>query len=820
MSPCAPDPRLAEIRELPFTGRLLVGVTPDLVPEIEAQFADRVDVSLRALVDVGFAPDLGDRLDALGDPPTSRLLRVWSVAVTRARHQSARMTSPRESLNAFFTVDLHGRTLPELRRAAAKLGTSLSVRTVVVEPRVRPSSPAPIGGDDLTSAEQGYVFGDHAAGSGKSGVDAESVWPFYDGSGVSVVQLDTGFKLQHVDLPTGLVLLDASMQHSDPNHGTMGLGVYAAVHHSDGTGIVGVSPEVTIPGVVTVDSVPGGWDIPNAIGKAIDVLPQPGGILVIEVDTPTADIANPPSRRGLPVEVIEAWRLMIKLATGNGISVVESGGNPASSLADYDLDAVVYNPTTGSPYSFGPGTTYSDDSGAIIVGACGSTPVADDRHRVLAEHWHGKRIDCYAWGENVYTTACDDGGTNQCGTAGPADVYYEDFNATSSATAIVAGVVALIQEMCVATTGAPAQPLQLRAILHAPGNGTPVERIAGGLTGRLMPDLGKIAENLGAFPDVYVRDALADVGVEPYDKVSMSPDVFVKVSPVVYPIYADRSLMIPNDAILPDEANHLFLRVGNLCPALGARNLRARIYWSSASTLPQPADWNPIGDFALPDLPAGGSTLAGPFTWTPSSSDLPPGAHACFIVILDQPYDPAPIPDPSLVDWDGFRSFVGSSNNVAWRNFNAAVPVTTPFGEAPDPGERAGADFFVRGVPEGEMEFDIEVRLEGVPDDVRLLWSIPGPLFDLLSPRADRGRPFEGVESDGRRSIRLSEGGVAFRCVPFPRNARFPVSLGFFPPPGLEGPAGHVAFIQRHRGLEVGRVTWSLEPTAAAGHSG
>jgi hypothetical protein len=529
-------------------------------------------------------------------------------------------------MNAWFAVDLVGRALPDLRSVAAQLGALRALRAVVVEPRVRPASPAPVTPDELTK-HQGYLFGEHFEGSGRSGINAEAVWPYFDGTGVSFVQVDTGFKLQHVDLPKGLSTLHHTMKHTAPGHGLAVLGIVAAIDHADETGIIGISPGVTISGLATINTTAMDWDIPNALAKGSDVLSK-GDVLLIEVDTPHTGIPAPPPKTddGLPVEVIEPWRIMIQTAVGKGITVVEPAGNPAFDRDDLDLDKVTYTPgPLGDPFSLDPTSGDFEDSGAVMVGACGWKPVAADQHEVLPHHWYGARIDVWGWGEEVYTTACDDSDEYYPCEDDVEATVYRWFPGTSAASAIVAGAAVLIQQMWKATTSVPADPSTIRALLRDPSNGTPVRRASSGPTGRAMPDLAKIATCLTAFPDLFVRDSLTDIGAVPSPVVSMSPDVFVRQSQITDPSWLDRSVFVANDLIVPDGDNWIFLRVGNLSKSTAAVGARASVYWTESATLLVPADWNPVGTFDVPNVAADDAVLAGPFPWSPGSAALPPG---------------------------------------------------------------------------------------------------------------------------------------------------------------------------------------------------
>jgi hypothetical protein len=156
--------------------------------------------------------------------------------------------------------------------------------------------------------------------------------------------------------------------------------------------------------------------------------------------------------------------------------------------------------------------------------------------------------------------------------------------------------------------------------------------------------------------------------------------------------------------------------------------------------------------------------------------------------------------NPDLVDWAGFQALVGRSNNVAWRNFDV-VPT-------PDPGgARAWGEFLIRGVPEVDVAFDIEIEMNGIPENAGVQWRVPRPLHRLLQCRVGGARPLVLVAKDPDSvTVALDAEGHRFRSVRLPRDARFRTGLS------ASGAGGRVTFIQRHEGVEVGRVTWSLDP--------
>ena len=172
-----------------------------------------------------------------------------------------------------------------------------------------------------------------------------------------------------------------------------------------------------------------------------------------------------------PAEILQANYDWISTATAaKGIVVVEAAGN-----GGHNLDA----------YKDASGKKIFDrsvrDSGAIIVGA-GS---AEFPHAKLGFSNHGKRIDCYAWGEKIDTTTTSEAG-------GSNTEYTTGFGGTSGASPIVAGAALIVQGIAQFSLGRRFSPLDLRALLTA--SGTPSATPATDKIG-VMPDLRAIITN-------------------------------------------------------------------------------------------------------------------------------------------------------------------------------------------------------------------------------------------------------------------------------------------------------------------------------------
>jgi len=243
------------------------------------------------------------------------------------------------------------------------------------------------------------------------GINAVCAWKIVGADGGNDIGLDLrfadieqGWNLNHSDLPSGIQSLGGSMGTADHiDHGTLVLGIVLAVPND--FGCVGITPNVSR---VMVKSCHPGYegdvaDAITAVTPADDTKLRSGDVLLLEGQLGDSY---------LPLEANGSLREFIYTTTFRDITVVEAAGN-----AGEDLD------TYGSIMP----RDSEHDSGAIMVGAA-SSRVPHTRNTASN---YGSRIDCYAWGDSVYSTS----GTGNYGTLGE----------TSAAAAIIAGVALSIQ---------------------------------------------------------------------------------------------------------------------------------------------------------------------------------------------------------------------------------------------------------------------------------------------------------------------------------------------------------------------------------------
>lgn len=342
-----------------------------------------------------------------------------------------------------------GPTASDLEPIAVKLRKHPDVSTAYVERPVpawstgppRPDDSPPVSNDRNPNA----VFQDYLDPA-PVGIDVQGAWAELGGkgSGVRIVDVEMGWTLNHQDLvERDITQLEGSFNDSGRGHGTCVLGVICAVDNP--VGCIGIAPELDRVLVVPCDGYPS--DFADAILYAATTL-RPGDVLLVPMQN--AD--------SLPLEVELVCFEAIQMVVAAGIVVVEPAGNGQT-----ELNAL-------------PGL--KDDSGAILVGA-GTKSVPHQRANM--SNW-GARVDCYAWGEEVYAPT-----SNEYGVI---DQYTKWFDGTSSAASIVAGVAICVQGMARSKYPLAYTPQELRDILRR--TGTPASSPAEGIG--LMPDLKAIAQ--------------------------------------------------------------------------------------------------------------------------------------------------------------------------------------------------------------------------------------------------------------------------------------------------------------------------------------
>jgi serine protease len=407
-----------------------------------AQLAERAARKLRERYrDLRIEPLLG----ADDAPRVSKL-------VDRARKRNPKYRGAR--LLSTYAIEVPAGVEPEaLARDIQEVEGKL--RAYVEPGPVRP--PWVVGVDDPRTVKQGYLK------AVRTGVGAEALWeePGADGEGQAFVDVEWGWDSDHEDLLKKEVQKISGLNDLEIGHGTAVIGIVAADDNKKGG--VGIAPNVPSVRAVSPWRSEESYRIPAAILDAIDVM-DPGDVLLIELQNEFGGYVD------VPAEIDpDVWE-MVALATALGIVVVEPAGNGRVDLDEVVIDGVkVFDPDDPEV-----------DSGAILVGAGNS----GYPHRRSDSSCHGRRVDCYAWGDLIDSPFSD--GVEHTG-------YTETFGGTSGASAIIAGVALAMQGISEKRKNRRLETDELRTILRRRDLGTP----SGSEADRIgaMPDLVKILDS-------------------------------------------------------------------------------------------------------------------------------------------------------------------------------------------------------------------------------------------------------------------------------------------------------------------------------------
>lgn len=698
----------------------------------------------------------------------------------------------------FFYVDA-----PPETDLVALVKTLLGWKSVQ-EAYIDQAGPDPVvnAADDPRSANQGYL--DPAP----DGIDAEYAWTFAggDGAGQRFIDLERGWTLDHEDLQAhAAAVLHGTLRDGSRGHGTSVLGEVCAVDNA--VGCVGIVPQIASVDVVSFH----GSTRPDAIIAAIANL-NFGDVLLLEAQV----WLNGTNLLG-PIEAYDAEYEAIRLATALGITVVEAGGNGTDNGMAPPLDMDTYTTLAGRAIlNRDPANPDFRDSGAIIVTAATSTAP----HTRLVYGPHGRRIDCYAWGENINTLSSDAGIPTAIPPVLPSTTAYTlGFGGTSGASPIITGAALAVQGRAEAQLGIRFSPRQLQAILSDPtqpplpqtGNtlADPAEATQIGV----MPNLRHIYDTvLNAAPDVYIRDFVGDTGEPHSGAISASPDIILRPAAVANPQATfGAGSGTENNASLGYTAeigqdNFIYVRVLNQGGS-PATNVEATVFWSPVSTLITPDLWTLVGTTVLPNVPIGDQlTVSDAIVWR--QADIPGAGHYCFVGLVGTTADPAPGP-ADFLNWDNFRRFIRENDNVTWRNFN--VEDNDPdVGDPTVPNGFKALKFLVPGAPDKARYMALEV-MGKLPEGAKAMLEVPLTFFELLHKVHQLGK----VSIDRKHAVAHipvnPHGRMRFGEVLLPAKSRTALRLLVQIPGERRKDTYQVAVRQIWEREEVGRVTWQLQ---------
>jgi subtilisin family serine protease len=336
-------------------------------------------------------------------------------------------------------------------------------------------SPDDLGEPPDFEPDQGYLS------AAPLGIDALAAWTYAGGrgDGIRVVDIEGGYR-EHADHGP-LQFITGHQVEAHREHGRAVVGVLASLDNGVGTTGIVSDADIIFRSIYNenlyddwVEANSDSANVANHIYWASQHSME--GVVLIELQGsgPGGEVCPCPGANCsyVPMEYWPDVFDQIQTSTGNGVVVVEAAGNGGRNLDD--------------PVFMGAFDPALQDSGAILVGA------SESATRVpICRLNSGSRVSVHSWGEGVVTTTNHHPllwGENNC------NVYYDDFNGTSSASAIVAGAAASLQGVAEANLGYRLDPLALRQLLV--DTGTPQ---APGPNGELIgpqPDLTAAIEEL------------------------------------------------------------------------------------------------------------------------------------------------------------------------------------------------------------------------------------------------------------------------------------------------------------------------------------
>lgn len=282
------------------------------------------------------------------------------------------------------------------------------------------------------------------------GIDARYAWSnAFTAAGIKICDIEYGWNSTHADLPSITLLGGPPIPTAWGDHGTAVLGQMAGRHNTNGVRGIAYGASFRFASPYSY-SYPGTYNLPAAISAALTNLVA-GDVILLELQG-----AGPNNGNYVPVEWWKETYDIIRAAVSNGVIVVEAAGNGGE-----NLDDPIYSTGNGGHWPFLP----ANDSGAILVGAGAPPQFPNPRSRLDFSNY-GSTVDLQGYGYLVVTAGYGDlynaEGSNQHFTA--------TFSGTSSASPIVAGAAAVLQQAWKAHyTNNPAAPSLIRKILRASG---------------------------------------------------------------------------------------------------------------------------------------------------------------------------------------------------------------------------------------------------------------------------------------------------------------------------------------------------------------
>jgi len=389
-----------------------------------------------------------------------------NTLVERARSLDSNYRPP----NFFFYYVIGVPTEMDARTVWQALAENKNVEWTYIVNDSTPPNALPIEVDSVDIAREHL-------GRAPYGINAEYAWGFKGGDGegqVKFIDIEQGWILDHESIQVS-TLPTTGFNHVFHDHGAAALGV-VMMTKNDNTKR-GIVPKVN--GYVVSQWRPAGFlNNADAIMAALRHL-EFGDVILLQAQVRDLSIA----KKLWPVEAHRANFDALRLAAALGIIVVEPAANGSMYFNfSNDLDYLVQD---GRRILNRTDANFRDSGAIVVAGASTSAP-----HKKIPNSNYGSRVDCYAWGENVFSAGNFPNSSN-----GAIDRYTTQFSGTSSAAAIIAGVVIALQSIMEANLNFRLGPVEMRRILSCElygtpsGNGHSIDKIG------VMPDLKKIINN-------------------------------------------------------------------------------------------------------------------------------------------------------------------------------------------------------------------------------------------------------------------------------------------------------------------------------------
>lgn len=297
------------------------------------------------------------------------------------------------------------------------------------------------------------------------------------GEEVSVFHVEADWVWDHEDLgltPTEFVGAMTTGTGNGSNHGTGVVGLLYA--RRNGYGMTGVVDATRLQ-LVPVDQHA---SLASASVQAI-MRSAPGDVLTL-IGGYNLQLTKPDDI--VPYEYFQLNFDVILTASTQGMIVVESAGN-----GDNDLDDLRFQRRFDLSVR---------DSGAIFVGA---TDGAQALRAPFSNY--GSRIDTNGWGYDVATLGY---GTLFSPNGDRRQKYTEQYAGTSSASALLTGVVASLSSAARLQLGRVLSPMEIRQLLRAHGTAIPTGQIG------TRPNLVAMFDALGLRQGLRVRSHETSLG--------------------------------------------------------------------------------------------------------------------------------------------------------------------------------------------------------------------------------------------------------------------------------------------------------------------